>query len=58
MAVVNQVMVPREVTYAVVCTESLVGLFTCVFVKMEERAALRDIAITTVKRGMGGTGIR
>jgi hypothetical protein len=45
---------PSDVPYTVVHTESLVGLFTCVFVKHTERMSLRDIAITTVKRGMGG----
>ncbi|KAF8164701.1 Endonuclease/exonuclease/phosphatase [Crassisporium funariophilum] len=40
--------------YGVVCTESLVGLFTCVFVKSAERGAFGDVAITTIKRGMGG----
>lgn len=43
-----------EVPYTVVHTESLVGLFTCVFVKNSERHALKDLAITTIKRGMGG----
>ena len=46
--------VPPGVAYAVVHTESLVGLFTCVFVKQSEKASLKDIAITTIKRGMGG----
>lgn len=40
--------------YTVIHTESLVGLFTCMFVKNSERAALKDVAITTIKRGMGG----
>ncbi|KAI0056643.1 hypothetical protein BV25DRAFT_1831966 [Artomyces pyxidatus] len=45
---------PPESPYTIVHSESLVGLFTCVFVKNSERLALRDIAINTVKRGMGG----
>lgn len=52
-SVMRQAM-PPDVLYTVVHTESLVGLFTCVFVKHTERMSLRDIAITTVKRGMGG----
>ncbi|KAF8632419.1 hypothetical protein AX17_004860 [Amanita inopinata Kibby_2008] len=43
-----------DVPYTVVYTESLVGLFSCIFVKASERVALRDVAVTTVKRGMGG----
>ncbi|PFH47162.1 hypothetical protein AMATHDRAFT_152813 [Amanita thiersii Skay4041] len=43
-----------EVPYTVVYTESLVGLFSCIFIKASERLALRDVAVTTVKRGMGG----
>lgn len=40
--------------YTVIHTESLVGLFTCMFVKNSEKAALKNVAITTIKRGMGG----
>lgn len=45
---------PAESPYTVMHTESLVGLFTCVFVKNSERTSLKDAAITTIKRGMGG----
>lgn len=45
---------PAECPYSVIHTESLVGLFSLTFVKHSERVALRDIAVTTVKRGMGG----
>ncbi|KAF9261315.1 DNase I-like protein [Marasmius fiardii PR-910] len=45
---------PPDCPYSVVHTESLVGLFSCIFVKHSERGALKDLAITTVKRGMGG----
>lgn len=44
---------PTE-TYCVVHTESLVGLFSCIFVKDSQRKFFDDVAITTVKRGMGG----
>ncbi|XP_006457577.1 hypothetical protein AGABI2DRAFT_123432 [Agaricus bisporus var. bisporus H97] len=40
--------------YVCVHTENLIGLFTCTFVKHSERQRLKDIAVTTVKRGMGG----
>ncbi|KAL0065255.1 hypothetical protein AAF712_007766 [Marasmius tenuissimus] len=45
---------PPECPYSVIHTESLIGLFSCIFVKHSERGALKDLAITTVKRGMGG----
>ncbi|KAG6816233.1 hypothetical protein H0H87_007560 [Tephrocybe sp. NHM501043] len=47
---------PPDVSYAVIHTHSLVGLFTCVFVKNSERerGTIRDVSITHVKRGMGG----
>jgi hypothetical protein len=40
--------------FTVVHTESLVGLFTCIFVKNSEKRSLSDMQISTVKRGMGG----
>ncbi|KDQ53055.1 hypothetical protein JAAARDRAFT_39767 [Jaapia argillacea MUCL 33604] len=45
---------PPDVPYTVIHAENLVGLFSCIFVKNTERIALKDVAITTVKRGMGG----
>ncbi|KAJ7740624.1 Endonuclease/exonuclease/phosphatase [Mycena metata] len=45
---------PAQVPYTVIHTESLVGLFTCVFVKNTERMAIKDNVITSLKRGMGG----
>jgi hypothetical protein len=43
-----------DTQYVKVHSESLVGLFTCVFVKADERDILRDVEVTTVKRGIGG----
>jgi len=40
--------------YIVQHTENLVGLFTCVFVRKALVPSLKDVAITTVKRGMNG----
>ncbi|KAF8430424.1 hypothetical protein L210DRAFT_3651845 [Boletus edulis BED1] len=45
---------PLDSPYTVIHTESLVGLFTCMFVKNTVRPSLKDAAIATVKRGMGG----
>ncbi|KAF4602682.1 hypothetical protein EYR40_005898 [Pleurotus pulmonarius] len=45
---------PPDVPYVVVLTESLVGLFSCVFVKHSQRALLKDMSITSLKRGIGG----
>ncbi|THG99615.1 hypothetical protein EW145_g7230, partial [Phellinidium pouzarii] len=45
---------PPDCPYTAVHTENLVGLFTCIFVKSSERKGLNDVAITTVKRGIGG----
>jgi hypothetical protein len=45
---------PPDAPYTVVHTENLVGLFSCIFVKDTQRNNLRDIALTTIKRGMGG----
>ncbi|EJD42447.1 DNase I-like protein [Auricularia subglabra TFB-10046 SS5] len=49
-----RVAMPATCPYTVVHTENLVGLFTCIFVKSTEVAALRDVAVSTVKRGLGG----
>lgn len=40
--------------YVVVHTENLVGLFSCVLVRQKERTSLRDVGVSTVKRGAGG----
>ncbi|KAH9931392.1 DNase I-like protein [Amylocystis lapponica] len=45
---------PPDVPYTVIHTENLVGLFSCIFVKNTERISLKQVAITTIKRGMGG----
>ncbi|KAI6160543.1 hypothetical protein EDD17DRAFT_1733001 [Pisolithus thermaeus] len=45
---------PPDSPYMVIHTESLVGLFTCIFVKNAQRASVKDATITTIKRGMGG----
>jgi hypothetical protein len=45
---------PPNSPYTVIETENLVGLFSCMFIKNTERMSLKDVAITTIKRGMGG----
>ncbi|KAI0693505.1 DNase I-like protein [Cytidiella melzeri] len=45
---------PPDTPYTVIHTENLVGLFSCIFVKDTQRNSIRDVALTTVKRGMGG----
>jgi hypothetical protein len=45
---------PKDVSYSVAHTESLIGLFSCIFVKNTERPSFDDVSITTIKRGMGG----
>ncbi|KAM0747344.1 DNase I-like protein [Meredithblackwellia eburnea MCA 4105] len=45
---------PPECPYTVVHVGDLVGLFSCIFVKNAERERLRDVALITVKTGMGG----
>jgi hypothetical protein len=49
----RQIM-PLETPYSVVHSESLVGLFSCIFIKQSERHRLREPLITMIKRGMGG----
>ncbi|KAI9779478.1 MAG: hypothetical protein M1835_004685 [Candelina submexicana] len=40
--------------YHLLHTANMVGLFTCVFVKASERAKVRNLNASEVKRGMGG----
>ncbi|KAI9807059.1 MAG: hypothetical protein M1825_005776 [Sarcosagium campestre] len=45
---------PSEEPYYLLHTASLVGLFTCIFVKQSERENVRGDDAAEVKRGMGG----
>ena len=40
--------------YHVIHSESLVGLFSCIFVKVSERASIKDTRFNVIKCGMGG----
>lgn len=45
---------PRDPLYHLLHVASLVGLFTCVFVKASLRERISSISGAEVKRGMGG----
>lgn len=45
---------PPSVSYQLLHTASLVGLFSCVFVRQEERKNIRNLNSSEVKCGMGG----
>ena len=45
---------PQDTAYVQLHTASLVGLFTCVFVKSIHRSRIRDLVSAEVKTGMGG----
>ncbi len=45
--------IPSE-GYFVAHTENLIGLFSCIFVKSQLKEQLKDVSITTIKRGMKG----
>lgn len=45
---------PLEESYVLLHTSNMVGLFTCVFVKHNERHNIRNISASEIKRGMGG----
>lgn len=50
---------PANAPYTVIETENLVGLFSCIFIKTRERISIKDIVITTIKRGwVDDMGIR
>jgi hypothetical protein len=54
LIVAVRLAMPPNSPYTVIETENLVGLFSCMFIKSTERVSLKDVAITTIKRGMGG----
>ncbi|TVY35270.1 putative inositol polyphosphate 5-phosphatase [Lachnellula subtilissima] len=45
---------PRDDLYHLLHTGSLVGLFTCIFVRAPLRERIRGVSAAEVKRGMGG----
>ena len=47
-------MMPKSNSYLLLHTASLVGLFTCIFVKTSLRGRISHVHAADVKRGMGG----
>ena len=45
---------PTNQPYTLLHTASMVGLFTCVFVKTAERSRIKHVHTAEIKRGMGG----
>lgn len=45
---------PANEPYYLLHTASMVGLFSCVFIKASQRSAISDVSAAEVKRGMGG----
>jgi hypothetical protein len=54
LALAVRTAMPKDVTYCLTHSESLIGLFSCIFVKNKERPTFDDISVTTIKRGMKG----
>lgn len=44
----------RNEPYFLLHVANMVGLFTCVFIKVSERNNIRNVCASTVKRGLGG----
>lgn len=53
-SVVKATFGPLGVEYNVVNTESMVGLFTCIFVRNTSEFVCREKSVAALKRGMGG----
>ena len=45
---------PSNKPYYLLHTASMVGLFSCVFIKASQRHQVRNINAAEIKRGMGG----
>ena len=52
LALAVRTAMPKDVTYCLTHDESLIGLFSCIFVKNKEK--LDDVSVTTIKRGLKG----
>lgn len=51
--IIEDIMPPNE-SYQVLHAASMVGLFTCVFVKTSQRSHISNVCTAEVKRGLGG----
>ena len=47
-------VMPSNEPYHLLHTASMVGLFSCVFIKGSQRSQVRDVSAAEIKRGMGG----
>ena len=47
-------VMPSNEPYHLLHTASMVGLFSCVFIKGSQRIQVRDVSAAEIKRGMGG----
>jgi len=45
---------PQGEPYHLLHTASMVGLFSCVFIKASQRTRIRNVGGAEIKRGMGG----
>ncbi|KAJ5737817.1 uncharacterized protein N7483_002942 [Penicillium malachiteum] len=46
--------IPLDESYVLLHTSNMVGLFTCIFVKHQERQKIKNLSASEIKRGMGG----
>lgn len=46
--------IPLSESYTLLHTASMVGLFSCVFVKASQRSRISKLYASEIKRGMGG----
>ena len=47
-------VMPSNEPYHLLHTASMVGLFSCVFIKGSQHSQVRDVSAAEIKRGMGG----
>jgi len=45
---------PAEEPYHLLQTASMVGLFSCIFIKASQRSQVRNLQVAEIKRGLGG----
>ena len=45
---------PATESYQLLHTASMVGLFSCIFIKASQRDRVRNLNVAEVKRGLGG----
>lgn len=45
---------PATESYTLLHTSSMVGLFSCIFVKSPLRSRVRNLNVAEIKRGLGG----